>query len=94
MGCAECLRAIRPGAPGNADHGRHIIGAYVRHSNTERIHSAINYALGLAGPHLAIVTERDRKLEATRERRAECRREAGNAGLPRASSPELLDNHP
>jgi hypothetical protein len=89
--------AIRPGAPGNADEVRRIIGGYVRHYNTEHLQSAVNYvtlADRLAGRHLAIVAERDRKLEAARERRAECRREARYAGLPRASSPQLLDNHP
>jgi transposase InsO family protein len=89
--------AIRPGSPANAEEARRIIGGYVRHYNTERLHSAIDYvtpADRLAGKHLAIVAERDRKLEAARERRAACRREARNAERRPASSPEPLDSHP
>jgi putative transposase len=89
--------AIRPGAPADATEARRIIGGYVRHYNTARLHSAIDYvtpADRLVGRHLAIVAERDRKLEAARERRAECRREARLAAGSLTSSPEPLDNHP
>lgn len=89
--------ANRTASPANADEARRIIGGYVRHDNTERLHSAIDYvtpADRLAGRHLAIIAERDRKLDAARERRAECRRKARNAERPPASSPEPLDSHP
>ena len=45
-----------------------------------------------AGRHLAIVAACHRKLDAARERRPECCREARNAGLPHPSSPEQLDS--
>ena len=85
------------GSPANADEARRIIGGDLRHYTTERLHSTIDYvtpADRLAWRHLAIVAERDRKLEAARERRAECRREARNAERPPPSSPEPLDSHP
>ena len=49
---------------------------------------------GLPAHAVDIDGERDRKLEAARERRAECRRGARNAERRPASSPEPLDSHP
>jgi hypothetical protein len=63
----------------------------------ERLHSATDYvtpADRLAGRHRAIVAERDPKLEAARERRAECRLEARLAAGSLTSSTESLDRHP
>jgi transposase InsO family protein len=65
----EC---IRPGTPLSLEDAHRIIGRYVEHYNTVRLHSAIGYvtpADKLAGRESAIFVERDRRLEAARERR-------------------------
>lgn len=65
----EC---IRPGTPLNQDDARRIIGQYVEHYNTVRLHSAIGYVTPadmLAGRQKEIQQARDRKLEAAREQR-------------------------
>lgn len=64
---------IRPGCPLNVDDARRIVGEYVTYYNTKRLHSAIGYVAPLDkldGREGAIFTERDRKLEEARERRA------------------------
>ena len=66
---AEC---IRPGMPLSLEDARRLVEGYVRHYNEVRLHSAIGYvtpAAKLAGREPAIFAERDRKLEAARERR-------------------------
>ena len=75
--------AIRPGQPNTLDEARALVGRWVEHYNTVRLHSAIGYvtpADSLAGRAQAIWTERDAKLEAAREtrrvRRAEVTQEA------------------
>ncbi len=71
----EC---IRPGTPLSPEDARRIIGRYVTYYNTVRLHSAIGYvtpADKLAGREPAIFAERDRKLEAARQRR-QTRRQA------------------
>lgn len=71
----EC---IRPGTPLSPEEARRIIGRYVAYYNTVRLHSAIGYvtpADKLAGREPAIFAERDRKLEAARQRR-QARRQA------------------
>jgi transposase InsO family protein len=76
---SEC---IRPGTPLSLQDARRIIERYVAHYNTVRLHSAIGYvtpADKLAGRESAIFAERDRKLEAARQRRS-ARREAMGAG--------------
>jgi len=65
----EC---IRPGTPLSLEDARRIIARYVDHYHTVRLHSAIGYvtpADKLAGREAEIFAERDRKLEAARERR-------------------------
>jgi putative transposase len=70
---SEC---IRPGVPLSLDDARRLVADYVRRYNEVRLHSAIGYvtpADKLAGRELAIFAERDRKLEAARERRQKAR---------------------
>jgi putative transposase len=66
---AEC---IRPGVPLSLEDARRLVEGYVRHYNEVRLHSAIGYvtpAAKMAGREREIFTERDRKLEAAREKR-------------------------
>jgi transposase InsO family protein len=66
---AEC---IRPGVPLSLEDARRLVEGYVRHYNEVRLHSAIGYvtpAAKMAGRDRAIFAERDRKLEAAREKR-------------------------
>jgi putative transposase len=63
---------IRPETPLSLEDARRIVTRYVEHYNTVRLHSAIGYITPLAkleGREKAIFAERDRKLEAARERR-------------------------
>jgi putative transposase len=74
--------AVRPKTPLNLADARRVVGDFVETYNTRRLHSAIGYVTPhdrLAGRHLEIWAERDRKLEAARLRRAE--RRAGAYGL-------------
>jgi hypothetical protein len=73
---------IRPKAPTSLDEARRIVGAFVEHYNTVRLHSAIGYvtpADKLAGREQAIWNDRDRKLEAARELRRQRRADAKGA---------------
>lgn len=66
---SEC---IRPGVPLSLEDARRLVSEYVVGYNEIRLHSAIGYvtpAAKLTGRDLAIFAERDRKLEAARERR-------------------------
>jgi putative transposase len=77
----EC---IRPGTPLSLDDARRIVGRFVEHYNTLRLHSAIGYVTPqakLEGRDREIFAERDRKLEAARERRKEKRHAARQAAL-------------
>ena len=70
---SEC---IRPSCPANVEEARRKIQSYVDHYNHVRLHSAIGYVTPtdkLAGLEQEIFTERDRKLEAARERRQAAR---------------------
>jgi transposase InsO family protein len=70
---SEC---IRPGVPLSLEDAQRLVADYVRRYNEERLHSAIGYitpADKLAGREAAIFAERDRKLEAARERRQKAR---------------------
>ena len=65
----DCLR---PGCPLSQQDGAQLIERFVTHYNTVRLHSAIGYvtpADRLAGRHLEIFAERDRKLELARQNR-------------------------
>lgn len=63
---------IRPGHPKTEEQARAIFGGYVQHYNDVRLHSAIGYVTPkdkLEGREKLIFAERDRKLDAARERR-------------------------
>ncbi|WP_198947786.1 IS3 family transposase [Magnetofaba australis] len=65
----EC---IRPQTPLSLEDAQRVVGKYVEHYNTRRLHSAIDYVTPqdrLEGRHVQILAERDQKLEAARERR-------------------------
>lgn len=68
--------AIRVRPPGSLEEAREVVGRFVEHYNTVRLHSAIGYvtpAAFLAGQAPTIVAERDRKLEQARELRRQRR---------------------
>ena len=72
----EC---IRPGTPLSLEDAKRLVAGYVEHYNTERLHSAIAYVTPkdkLEGRDPEILGDRDRKLEAARERRRQ-NRQAG-----------------
>lgn len=73
---ADC---IRPHVPLSLLEARELVGRFVDQYNHLRLHSALGYvtpADKLAGRDAAIFAERDRKLEAARERRARNRQAA------------------
>jgi transposase InsO family protein len=91
--------AIRVKTPSTREEAERVVAGFVEHYNTRRLHSAISYvtpADRLAGRHTAITAERDRKLEAARERRAQWRQATRAPSPPPAprSSPPPLDCHP
>jgi putative transposase len=66
------IDCLRPGCPLSQQDGTRLIERFVTHYNTVRLHSAIGYvtpADRLAGRHLEIFVERDRKLELARPNR-------------------------
>jgi len=84
---AEC---IRPGVPLSLEDAQRIVGRWVDHYNTVRLHSAIGYLAPLdklEGRAQQIFDERDRKLEEARRKRQQRRQEsqppaiAGTEGL-------------
>lgn len=77
----EC---IRPGTPLTLQDARRIVGKFVEHYNTVRLHSALGYITPkdkLEGREKEIFDARDRKLESARERRKEKRQAARQAAL-------------
>ena len=69
----EC---IREKCPRTVQEARRWVGEYIERYNTQRLHSAIGYVTPLdmlEGRQGAIHAERDRKLEAARERRRQTR---------------------
>jgi len=63
---------IRPRTPLSLEDARRVVGEFVAHYNQQRLHSAIGYVAPvdkLEGRAADIQQERDRKLEAARERR-------------------------
>ena len=83
---------IRTETPLSLDDARRVVARYVEHYNTVRLHSAIGYVTPkdkLEGRDQAIFAERDRKLEAARERR-KARRQAARpsplAGQPASAT--------
>ena len=72
----EC---IRPGTPLSLADARRLVGEYVTHYNTVRLHSAIGYVTPkdkLEGREADIFAKRDRKLAEAREHRRARRRAA------------------
>ena len=70
---------IRPHVPLSLEEARELVSRFVEEYNHERLHSALGYvtpADKLAGREQAIFAERDRKLDAARERRARNRQQA------------------
>ena len=70
---SECIRLT---CPATLEEARRRIQTYIDHYNNVRLHSAIGYvtpADKLAGIEKEIFTERDRKLEAARQRRQAAR---------------------
>ena len=79
---SEC---IRPQTPLNLEDARRLVGQFVHHYNTVRLHSAIGYvapADKLAGKEAAIFAQRDQKLAEARELRRQ-----GRAGILSAQAP-------
>ena len=77
----ECFR---PQTPLNLEDARRIVTNFVERYNTVRLHSAIGYVAPkdhLEGRTEAILAERERKLQAARERRAQMRRASGETAL-------------
>jgi transposase InsO family protein len=69
-------QAIRPKTPLSLEDARRVVGEFVEHYNTVRLHSALGYVTPkdrLAGRQAEIYAARDRKLEAARERRRQRR---------------------
>ena len=77
----EC---IRPQTPLSLEDARRIVGNFVTRYNEVRQHSAIGYVTPkdkLEGKAEAILAERERKLLAARERRAQMRRSSSENAL-------------
>ena len=75
---------IRTQTPLSLEDAQRVVAGYVAHYNTVRLHSAIGYVTPqakLEGRDVAILAERDRKLEAARERRKQQRQAARQATL-------------
>lgn len=81
---------IRPGVPLSLEDARRLVGEFVDHYNTVRLHSAIGYVTPKdkrEGREALIFAERDRKLVEARERRKVLRAAAGNAESPAGATP-------
>jgi transposase InsO family protein len=77
----ECLR---PQTPLSLQDGQRIVAHFVTRYNDVRLHSAIGYVAPkdkLEGRAEAILAERERKLQAARDRRAQMRRAGREGGL-------------
>jgi transposase InsO family protein len=84
----EC---IRPKTPLSLEEARRLVAEYVEYYNTVRLHSAIGYIAPedkLEGRDKAIFVERDRKLDAAREKR-KIRRKEARKQLDKASCAQL-----
>ncbi len=79
---SEC---IRPGVLLSLDDAREVVGEFVQHYNTARLHSAIGYITPetkLQGREKQIFKERDAKLEAAREARKLKRQKQKDCTVP------------
>jgi transposase InsO family protein len=75
---------IRTETPLTLEDARRVVGRYVEHYNTVRLHSAIGYLTPkakLEGRDKVIFAERDRKLEVARQQRKEARQAQRQAAL-------------
>jgi len=75
---------IRPGTPLDLADARRSVGDFVTYYNDVRLHSAIGYVTPkdkLEGRAEAVLAERERKLQAARERRATMRRSSSKTVL-------------
>jgi transposase InsO family protein len=82
---SEC---IRPGTPLSLEDAQRLVTRWVEHYNHVRLHSALGYvtpADKLAGRESEIYAERDRKLEAARQRRQAMRLAARSAAVAEAA---------
>ena len=87
--------AVRKQTPLSKDDALRVVGDFILHYNTVRLHSAIGYVTPhdlLAGRRDAIHTERDRKLEAARERRRLARHAAHAIPTPPQQSGATMTN--
>ena len=69
-------QAIRPKTPLTLEDARRVVGEFVEHYNTVRLHSALGYVTPkdrLESRHTEIYAARDRKLEAARAARRQRR---------------------
>jgi putative transposase len=65
-------QAIRPKTPLTLEDAKRVVGDFVEHYNTVRLHAALGYIAPndrLAGRHTTIFAARDKKLETARENR-------------------------
>jgi transposase InsO family protein len=77
----ECIRVT---ALWSLDDARRVVAGYVQHYNEVRLHSAIGYVTPLTklrGQEQQVFDERDRKLEAARERRRAKRSAAASSAI-------------
>jgi putative transposase len=77
-GTMKC-ECIRPAAPASLAEARRLVADYVEHYNHVRLNSAIGYITPADKPNglaQVIFDERDRKLEAARQRRQQARQAA------------------
>ena len=82
--------AIRPKTPLSLEDAQRVVGSYVTHYNTIRLHSAIGYLTPkdkLEGRAALIGAERDRKLEAAREARKTRRAALLGTSQPEPTTP-------
>jgi len=83
---SEC---IRPGVPLSLDDARRLVESYVAHYNNVHLHSSLGYiapADKLAGRGPTILAERDRKLEAARQKRERARATTQSLDGPRSGN--------
>lgn len=86
----EC---IRPQTPLTLEDARRIVANFVERYNTIRLHSAIGYVTPLdklEGRAEAILAERERKLQAARDRRAMMRRSSSEKPLTGRRTERIL----
>ncbi len=86
------VTTIRPKAPATLKEARRLVGSFVEHYNTARLHSAIGFvapADKLAGRENEIWARRDERLEAARDRRALARQAVHSSTPPASPSPSL-----